>query len=204
MKDWHKLLVCEDKLSITLEQFNKSGALSLHPELLALIGCHQDPVWHPEGDTWAHTLLSLDSFAEERLGDEFEDYVVGLAVLCHDFGKPSTTRKHEGRIVSRRHEAAGEAPTRTFLNRIETPVEIIESVIPLVLYHMRPEQLFNAKSGDSAVKRLGKAMGGRLDQLVRVCRADKGGRGLAGRPLFPAGEWILEKYHQLEDQSQRI
>jgi hypothetical protein len=69
---------------------------------------------------------------------------------------------------------------------------------------MRPEQLYNAKSSDSAVSRLARAVGGRLDRLVRVSRADKGGRGLAGKPVFPAGEWILEKHRQLENLARKI
>ncbi|OGS08227.1 MAG: hypothetical protein A2270_10370 [Elusimicrobia bacterium RIFOXYA12_FULL_51_18] len=195
--DWYELLVCADKPSIDLERLSGGGKLSTHPELSALIGCQQDPVWHPEGDAWAHTLLCLDSFAAERVGDEREDYIVGLAVLCHDMGKPATTRPHEGRITSRGHEGAGEVPARAFLSRTGVLPEIMESVIPLVLCHMRPEQLYNAKSSDSAVSRLARAVGGRLDRLVRVCRADKGGRGLSGQPVFPAGEWILEKHRQL-------
>jgi tRNA nucleotidyltransferase (CCA-adding enzyme) len=196
-EDWRKLLLCADKPSVELEKLKDGGKLSSHPELTALIGCMQDPIWHPEGDAWAHTMSCLDSFAAERVGDQYEDYVVGLAVLCHDFGKPSTTRILEGRITSRGHEGAGEVPARTFLSRIGAIPEVVENVIPLVLCHMRPEQLYDAKSGDSAVKRLERAVGGRMDRLVRLCRADKGGRGLANKPVFPAGEWILQKCQQL-------
>ena len=202
-EDWRKLLVRAGKPSVELERLKDSGKLSSHPELSALIGCQQDPTWHPEGDAWAHTLLCLDSFAVERIGDEREDYIVGLAVLCHDMGKPATTRPHEGRITSRGHEGAGEVPARAFLSRIGVLPEIMESVIPLVLCHMRPEQLYDAKSSDSAVSRLARAVSGRLVRLVRVCRADKGGRGLTSMPIFPAGEWILEKYRQFESQSQK-
>jgi len=35
---------------------------------------------------------------------------------------------------------------------------------------------------------------GRLDRLVRVARADKGGRGQAGKKYFPAGGWLIERY----------
>src|SRR5262245_14698890 len=28
----------------------------LFPELFALVGCQQEPEWHPEGDVWVHTL----------------------------------------------------------------------------------------------------------------------------------------------------
>jgi RecA/RadA recombinase len=26
-------------------------------EMAALVGCEQEPDWHPEGDVWTHTLL---------------------------------------------------------------------------------------------------------------------------------------------------
>src|SRR5262249_8882897 len=29
----------------------------LFPELQALVGCPQEPDWHPEGDVWVHTLM---------------------------------------------------------------------------------------------------------------------------------------------------
>lgn len=201
-EDWFELLTVSQKPSAKFKRLKRGGKLSSHPELLALAGCAQDSVWHPEGDVWEHTLLSLDSFATERTGDGPEDYLVGLAVLCHDIGKPLSTRTHDGRIVARGHEGAGGAPARTFLTRIGVSSETIEAVILLVLCHMRPEQLYAAKSGDPAVRRLARAVGGRLDRLVRVCRADKGGRGQAGKPEFPAGEWLLERYRALENAPQ--
>ena len=32
----------------------------LWPELHALVGCPQEPEWHPEGDVWVHTLMVVD------------------------------------------------------------------------------------------------------------------------------------------------
>ena len=32
----------------------------LFPELEALVGCPQEPEWHPEGDVWMHTLMVVD------------------------------------------------------------------------------------------------------------------------------------------------
>jgi tRNA nucleotidyltransferase (CCA-adding enzyme) len=32
----------------------------LFPELKALVGCVQEPEWHPEGDVWVHTLQVID------------------------------------------------------------------------------------------------------------------------------------------------
>ena len=40
----------------------------LFPELQALVGCPQEPEWHPEGDVWVHTLMVIDRRAQ-RIDD---------------------------------------------------------------------------------------------------------------------------------------
>ena len=40
----------------------------LFPELHALVGCPQEPEWHPEGDVWVHTLQVVDQ-ARTRIDD---------------------------------------------------------------------------------------------------------------------------------------
>ena len=49
--------------------------------------------------------------------------------------------------------------------------ELLEDVPVLVEAHMRPRALFLAKSGDAAIRRLSDAVG-RIDRLLRVCKAD--------------------------------
>jgi len=121
-EEWKKLLLLGVRPSIGLEFLRACGWIRVFPELEALVGCPQEPEWHPEGDVWTHTLHCLDAFAQERIGDEWEDLVVGLAVLCHDTGKPSTTKNEDGRIRTLGHEAAGESPTRSFLGRMTSVV----------------------------------------------------------------------------------
>ena len=90
------------------------------PELLPLAATPQDPEWHPEGDVWTHTLQVVDEAA--RLLDGLEadrprQLAVMLGALCHDLGKPATTRFEDGRIRSRGHEEAGLPPTQSLLDR---------------------------------------------------------------------------------------
>ena len=40
----------------------------LFPEMQALVGCAQEPEWHPEGDVWVHTLMVIDQ-ARTRIDD---------------------------------------------------------------------------------------------------------------------------------------
>ena len=199
--EWKKLILLGRRPSLGLRFLNDCGWIQYFPELQALIGCPQDPRWHPEGDVWNHTLLALDAFAAQRLGDETEDLTVGLAVLCHDLGKPlCTTADPDGHIRSIDHERAAEAPTRAFLNRMTTQHSLVEDVVTLVLHHMRPHELFQANASDSAVRRLAAAVK-RIDRLIRVDRADRSGRTPAGETDQRCGDWLLQKAQQLEIES---
>jgi tRNA nucleotidyltransferase (CCA-adding enzyme) len=192
-EEWKKFVRRSRRPSRGLGLLRDCGWIRHFPELLALIGCEQDPEWHPEGDVWIHTLHCMDSFAAERSGDDRGDLVVGLAVLCHDFGKPTTTAKEEsGRITTKRHERAGEARTRSFLGRMTNEHGLIDEVAALVGAHLAPLQLFEARSGDAAVRRLARRVG-RIDRLVRVARADHAGRPPRESRRFAAGDWLLER-----------
>ena len=195
-EEWKKLILKGRCPSRGLTFLRHCGWVRYFPELESLLGCEQESDWHPEGDVWTHTLHCLDAFAGERLGEETEDLVVGLAVLCHDFGKPATTTREQGRISSKGHEAAGETPTRSFLGRLTHQHDLVEAVVPLVLTHLRPQALFDAHAGDSAVRRLARLVG-RIDRLVRVARCDQMGRPPIAFDGFPAGEWLLTRAHAL-------
>lgn len=196
-EEWRKLICLGRRPSRGLEFLRACGWIDFFPELKALIGCRQEKLWHPEGDVWTHTLHCLDAFAAERVDDDWENLVVGFAVLCHDFGKPSTTAFIEGRIRSRGHEEAGAAPTRSFLDRLTNQSDLADSVVPLVTNHLRPDELFRVQAGDSAVRRLARKVQ-RIDRLVRVARADRLGRPPLPDAGFPAGDWLLQRARELE------
>ena len=200
-EEWKKLFLQGVKPSRGLQFLNDCGWLRFYPELAALQGCEQDPVWHPEGDVWIHTLHCLDWFAMERTGNQDDDLIVGLGILCHDFGKPATTTTDFGRITSRGHEPEGEAPTRRFLERLTNQDDLINEVVPLVLCHLRPRALHDANASDSAVRRLARQVR-RIDRLVRVARADHAGRPPKPFDGFPAGEWLLNRARQLDIERQ--
>ena len=195
-EEWKKLLLQGHKPSLGLQFLRHCSWLRFYPELAALEGCPQDPIWHPEGDVWIHTLHCLDWFAAERTGHEPDDLAVGLGVLCHDFGKPATTKEEYGHVTSRGHESEGAGPTRCFLERLTNQQNLIDEVVPLVLCHLRPRALHDANASDSAVRRLAKHVH-RIDRLVRVARADHAGRPPKQFDGFPAGEWLLSRAQQL-------
>lgn len=195
-EEWKKMLLKGRLVSRGLDFLRESGWVRYYPELEALIGCRQDPVWHPEGDVWTHTLLCMDAFANERIGEDFDDLAVGLAVLCHDFGKPLTTVTDGERIRSPGHSEAGVELAVDFIKRISDRKDLLEAVPPLVLDHMRPVELHKSNASAAAIRRLS-ARVGRIDRLVRVARADRHGSGQDLSEEDAAGDWLLARAEEL-------
>ncbi len=189
--EWEKLLLQGVTPSRGLRFLEAVGWLAGYPELARLVGCPQPAEHHPEGDVWTHTGLCLDAFARERLGDRLEDLVVGLAVLCHDLGKPDTVEVVDGRIHSHGHQTVGMPIAERLLARLSHRRDLVPQVLPHVRWHNQPSDLYEQHAGDAAIRRLARHVG-RLDRLVRVSRADRRGRGDLEAP-FPAGEWLLAR-----------
>ena len=100
--EMEKLLLQAARPSIGLALALDLGVVDrLWPELKALVGCPQEPEWHPEGDVWVHTLMVVDQ-ARARIDDLDRGPAVAmmLGALCHDLGKPATTAVIDGRIRS--------------------------------------------------------------------------------------------------------
>ena len=170
--EWEKLLLKGQVPSSGLKFLRNCGWVRYYPELNALIDCHQTPVWHPEGDVWNHTMLCLDEAAKLRNGNDDDDLVLMLAVLCHDFGKPATTFiREDGKIVSPGHDTAGIKPALSFISRIWGRKDLPERVLPLVEHHMKPAQLVQGNAGAKAYRRLALDVQ-RLDLLAKVARCD--------------------------------
>lgn len=197
-EEWKKLILRGRKISYGLNFLLACGWIKYFPELAATVGCEQDPFWHPEGDVFTHTGFCMDSFAEDRIGDEWEDLVVGFAVLCHDFGKPlTTTVGKDGKIHSYGHDVAGVKPTVKFLERMTRERALIEQVVPLVQRHMAILDMWRSKAGDAAIRRLA-AKVVRIDRLVRVDKADRNGRPPIEPEESPQGLWIMERANELK------
>jgi len=200
-----KLLLKARRPSLGLALLKAWGMLPVvAPELLPLEETPQDPGWHPEGDVWTHTLQVVDAAAALR--DELSDdrprrLALMLGALCHDLGKPSTTRFEDGRIRSLGHEEAGLPPTRALLDRwnVQTLLgyDVREQVLGLVAHHLKPGQLYDERDrvGDGAIRRLARKV--EPDLLYRVAKADCLGR----RPgVFEttAMEWFRERVGALD------
>ena len=201
-EEFRKLLLRGVRPSLGLHLLRDAGLLHHFPQIDALRDVPQDPQWHPEGDVYVHTTMALDVAATLRTGDDDEDLVFLFGVLCHDFGKPETTKWIDGRLTSRGHEPAGEGPTRRFLQRMRAPRRLEERVVVLVREHLAPMLLGTAKAGPAAYRRLARRTmpkGVSLELLERTARADSWGRttpdALARR--FDHGDRLLAMSTQL-------
>jgi len=173
---------------------------TIAPELVPLAATPQDPEWHPEGDVWTHTLLALDE--ARRLIDDLEPpraLAVMLGILCHDLGKPSTTKVEDGRIRSRGHDEAGVGPTLSLLDRWNVHTRdsfpLRDQVVALVRDHLKPGALHQVREevSDGAIRRLARRV--EADLLYRVARADCLGRTGNFPPV--AMEWFIEEVRRL-------
>ena len=200
-EEWKKLLLKGHTISLGLQFLEDCDWLSYFPELSALSECEQDPEWHPEGNVWEHTKHCMDAFSKNRIGDDWEDLIVGLATLCHDMGKPKTTaRGKDGRIRSPQHDVEGVGIAKAFLARMTEQKKVFDEVLPLVSEHMRPHNLYTNNSGDPAIRRLANKVK-RIDRLIRVFQADQLGRPPLKVTEDPVSDWLAERSHQLELQA---
>jgi tRNA nucleotidyltransferase (CCA-adding enzyme) len=172
----------------------------LFPEIEALVGCEQEPEWHPEGDVWTHTLMVIDQ-ARTRIDDldRARQIVVMLGAVCHDLGKPSTTAFLDGRIRSIDHEQAGVAPASALLDRLNIHTidgyDVRRQILGIVAHHLKPGMFRQSPTpvSDGAFRRLSQKVD--LELLARVAKSDCLGR--TGGFDCSAMDWFLERAREL-------
>jgi tRNA nucleotidyltransferase (CCA-adding enzyme) len=173
----------------------------LFPELHGLVGCIQEPEWHPEGDVWVHTLQVVDQ-ARGRVDDlpRPPRLAVMLGAICHDFGKPATTQFLDGRIRSIDHEEQGVAPASQFLDRLNIHTldgyDVRAQVLGMTAHHLKPGMWFKVRDevGDGAFRRLAQKVD--LELLARLAKSDCMGRQ-PGQFNCEAMDWFLERARSL-------
>ncbi|RPJ55856.1 MAG: hypothetical protein EHM24_30910, partial [Acidobacteria bacterium] len=196
-----KLLLLPARPSIGFALALESSAIHrLLPEMAALVGCEQEPEWHPEGDVWIHTLLVIDEARNRLDGLGRSDRIaLMLGAVCHDFGKPATTAFLDGRIRSLGHEEAGVAPAVALLDRLNLHSidgrDVRTQVIGLTAHHLKPGAWYKVRDevSDGAFRRLAQKVD--LELLARLAASDC--RGRPGDFDCTAMEWFLERARSL-------
>ena len=191
--EFQKLLLKARRPSIGLELMRSLGILRYFPELEALIDIPQSSKWHPEGDVWTHTLMSVDVMAKLKTGQSKKDLKLMLAVLCHDFGKATHTQITAGKITAIGHAKASIALTKSFLYRLTNEHNFINSILPLVEHHLKPSIYYRNQAKDKTIRKLSTLVN--IEELVAVAKADALGRATkeAKEGIYLAGEWLLDR-----------
>jgi tRNA nucleotidyltransferase (CCA-adding enzyme) len=196
-----KLLLLAARPSIGLALALELGAIDrLFPSIRALVGCAQEPEWHPEGDVWIHTLMVVDQ-ARQRIDDldRPRQIAVMLGAVCHDLGKPPTTAFVDGRIRSIDHEQAGVGPATDVLNRLNVHsvdgYDVRLQVLGIVAHHLKPGMFRQSPTpvSDGAFRRLAQKVD--LELLARVAKSDCLGR--TGTFDCSAMDWFIERARAL-------
>ena len=205
LEEFRKLLNKGMKPSVGLEFLFQTKLLRFFPELNDLVGLVQDPVQHPEGSVWIHTLMVVDEAAHLRDGGDADEALM-FAALCHDLGKKADAGD-DGRIRSISHETVGADLAENFLKKLRAPFGLTEAVRALVRYHMAPTLLVDGGAKPGAYRRLSRkleAAGVRMETLARLNRADHIGRNTpeAKRREYPAGDRFMEIVRELKIQKQ--
>jgi tRNA nucleotidyltransferase (CCA-adding enzyme) len=213
--EWEKWATKSIKPSAGIRFLDQTGWLKHFPQIEALKGVPQDPIWHPEGDVFEHTMHVVDAAAQ--IAKDFvpeERLLTVMAALCHDFGKVTNTSyfgewstrsdgtpyEIEGtaRYRSHGHEAAGEKPTRLFLENIGAPQHLIAKIVPLVTNHLAHCTFQGEAPTPRSVRRLAVRLHpATIDQLIHVIHADA-----AGRP--PLSQELPTTAVQLQEMAKQV
>ena len=203
--EWFKWAAKSTVPSVGLRFLADTEWLEHFPELAALRGTPQDPEWHPEGDVFTHTGHCCDALVklpDWQAADEASRIAWMLAVLAHDFGKPTATheamRDGRMRIVSPGHEQGGVEPALQFLERIHAPHAIRDRVPPLVANHLAHMQQVT----DRGVRRLAKRL--EPETILGLCvvvTADHSGRPPKPACVPEGAKALLAKAEELRLQT---
>lgn len=130
------------------------------PEVTAMKGVPQPPEFHPEGDVWEHTLLTLEKLEEPT-------FETALAAILHDIGKPPTCTVTD-RVRFNRHDKVGEEMAYGICRRLRLSRGQTERVSWLVGRHLAMMHVRQMR--ESKLKRL--MAHEHFDDLLKICRAD--------------------------------
>ncbi len=149
-----KALLKAEKPSVFFQVLRQTESLDFwFPEIKALEGIPQNPVYHPEGDVWNHTMEVLDRAAAYR-DSVSSPFAFMLSALVHDLGKVTATAEINGVIHAYSHEKEGTAPAKEFLQRITKEKSVISYCLNMMLLHMKPVASLKAGASVKSFNRM--------------------------------------------------
>ena len=185
----------QQELRIILTDRDPAGALRLmdelglldvvFPELADMRGCEQPENYHPEGDVFVHTLLTV-----EKLGPH-PDFELAMAALLHDVGKPEASRRGGAKCFPE-HCQIGRRMARRICRRLRLSNAETERIGWLVVRHLQFRDAPKMKV--STLKRLFAHPG--FAQLAEIHRAD----ALASWGNLEAYEYVMARRREMPEE----
>ena len=179
-------ILTEGEAQEGFELLDATGLLKvLLPEIEAMKGVAQSPDYHPEGDVFTHTLLTL-----RHLDKPTETLAYGS--LLHDVGKPLCIRRDGDRLTFYGHTERGAEIAAEVLKRLKRSRATWERVAYLVHNHLRHTQAPNMRL--STLKRFLGEEG--IDELLELTRID----ALSSNGDLQYYQFCKQKQAELKDE----
>ena len=157
-----RIILSDRHPALALRMMDELDMLTrIFPELEDAKGCEQPENYHPEGDVFVHSILTV-----EKLGPH-PDFVLAMAALLHDIGKPEASRRSHPKHFPE-HSPIGRDMERGVCRRLRLSRDETERICWLVNRHMYFKDARNMK--DSTLKRLFAERD--FDALAELFRAD--------------------------------
>ena len=186
----------EKNPKIYFETLRQVGALKvLFPELDALYGVPNPAKYHPEIDSFVHTMMVLQQATQLSEQVDCHKSAVRFAAICHDLGKAKTPKSnwphHHG------HEKLGMTPTRNLCKRLKVPSYYQQLAELTCEYHTHIHKIFELRP-ETVVKLFNTfdvwRNPLRFMEFLLVCFADTRGRKGFEHTQYPQQEFALALY----------
>jgi len=174
--------------SAFFDTLKKCNALSrILPEVDALSGVPQPRKWHPEVDSYVHTMMTMHQAAILS-----KDPDVRFAALCHDLGKAETPTdllpSHHG------HEKRGASLTQSLCKRLRIPKRTTELAVLTARFHTHTHKVseLTASTLNKLLQQLDVVRKpDRFKQFLLVCEADAKGRLGMEDNAYPQADMLI-------------
>jgi len=181
-----RVILTDRNPALALRMMDELGMLTrIFPELEDARGCEQPENYHPEGDVFVHTLLTV-----EKAGAHPE-FAVALAALLHDIGKPEAVRRSEPKRFPE-HERIGAEMAEAVCSRLRLPRDETDRVCWLVKRHMYFKEAQRMKT--STLKRLFAEPG--FEHLCALIKAD----ALASWGVLDDYHYVLQRRQEMSEE----
>lgn len=142
IRDELNLMLTGPKPKLSIENLSSLGLLKvILPELEALKGVAQSPLYHPEGDVWAHTLKTLERLTQQH---PKRSMVLAWGALLHDVGKAQASARNARRNFNG-HEVDGARITKIICERLRMSGAETEAISGLVADHLKFKDVFQMR-----------------------------------------------------------